>query len=153
MVERKVYVNEDGKAVIVCPHCGTSKTVSVAKFRPSRNALKVRCTCRSTFTVCLEFRTAYRKQIYLPGHYTKMPVSWGDMVVKNISLSGIGFETVTEHQLKVGDEVTVKFTLDDVSGSVVKKKVVVRVVKDKYIGCEFYERAHYDKALGFYLIS
>ena len=75
------------------------------------------------------------------------------MVVKNISLSGIGFETLTGHQLKVGDEVTVKFALDDVSHSVIKKKVIVRVVKDKYLGCEFKEPAQYDKALGFYLIT
>jgi hypothetical protein len=101
--------------------------------------------------VSLEYRGAYRKETDLRGHYTKLPVSWGEMTVKNISLTGMGFETSGEHHLKEGDEVTVKFTLDDASGSVIKKKAVVRSIQDKYIGCEFERSAEYDKTLGFYL--
>ena len=82
-----------------------------------------------------------------------MPVSWGEMEVKNVSMTGIGFETLAEHSLKEGDEVTVKFALDDSSRTEVKKRVVVRVVKDNYIGCEFADFAEFDKALGFYLTS
>ena len=150
---KKVYVNKDGNAVIVCPHCGKTRTVHVKKFRRSRDALKVKCGCQLDFTVCLEFRGAYRKQTRLPGHYTKMPESWGEMEVKNVSMTGIGFETLGEHSLEEGDEVTVKFALDDSSRTEVKKRVVVRVVKDNYIGCEFADFVEFDKALGFYLTS
>jgi len=150
---KKVYVNKDGKAILVCPDCGTSKTVDLRRFRRSRDAVKIRCTCQSYFTVCLEYRGAYRKETDLRGHYTKLPVSWGDMTVKNISLTGIGFETLGEHHLKKGDEVTVKFTLDDAGGSVLKKKAVVRSVQNRYVGCEFEGSAEYDKTLGFYLTS
>lgn len=153
MEQKKVYVGKDGNAVIVCPHCGTTKTVDVKKFRRSRDALKVKCGCGSYFTVSLEFRGAYRKQTRLAGHFTKMPVSWGEMEVKNVSMTGVGFETLAEHDLEEGDEVTVKFSLDDASRTEVKKRVVVRVVKDKYVGCEFADFVEFDKALGFYLTS
>jgi hypothetical protein len=151
--KKKVYVNRDGTATVVCPHCGTSKTVRVEKFRESRDSLKVRCTCQSEFTVGLEFRGTYRKEVELKGHYTKLPVSSGEMVVKDISLTGIGFFTVTDHKLKEGDEVTVKFLLDNPNQSQIKKKAIVRVIDGKYIGCEFSEAVQYDKDLGFYLAT
>jgi hypothetical protein len=150
---KKVYVTKDGKAILVCPHCGTSKTVDVKRFKGSKDALKIRCTCQSEFAASLEFRAAYRKNTDLKGHYTKLPVSWGDMTVKNLSLTGVGFVTSGEHQLKEGDDVTLKITLDDAGGSVIRKKAVVRVVRDEYVGCEFEGPVEYDKALGFYLTS
>jgi hypothetical protein len=151
---RKVYINEDNTALLVCPHCGTSKNVQVAKYKGRKDPLKVRCTCRSAFHVLFEFRRAYRKQTNLHGDYSKLPAckQWGKMVVKNISLTGIGFSTLTRHNLRKDDELKVKFTLDDKRRSEIEKDVVVRLVEDTYIGCEFTERVQFDKVLGFYLM-
>jgi len=44
------------------------------------------------------------------------------------------------------------FTLDDIHSSFIKKMVVVKVVRHKYVGCEFSHSNEYDKALGFYLL-
>jgi len=74
------------------------------------------------------------------------------MTVRNISLTGIGFETLSPHGLGKGDEIRVRFTLDDAKQSEIERDVIVRVVKDKYIGGEFSDPNLYDKTLGFYLM-
>ena len=74
------------------------------------------------------------------------------MLVQNVSLTGIGFATLTMHNLTKNDELEVKFTLDVMKRPEIKKRVVVKVVKDKYIGCEFEDRGQFDNELGFYLM-
>jgi len=74
------------------------------------------------------------------------------MIVKDVSMGGIGFEAVGACRVKVEDELEVTFTLDDTHASVIKKLVVVRITRDKFVGCEFVHAHEYDKALGFYLL-
>jgi hypothetical protein len=103
--------------------------------------VKIRCKCQSTFSVSFEFRRAHRKKTNLIGYYSRLPAckeSHG-MLVKNISQTGIGFVRVT-------------FTLDDAKQSKIEKNVVVRVIEDKYVGCEFTDPSIFDKTLGFYLM-
>ena len=154
MEPQKVYVNQDDTAVIVCPHCGTSKTANVTKFKDRKDPLKIRCKCQSTFSVSFEFRRAHRKETNLRGYYCRLPAckKWHDIMVKNISVTGIGFTTISSHNLTKDAEVRVKFRLDDVQQSEIQKDAIVRVVEDKYLGCEFTDPALYDKALGFYLM-
>jgi hypothetical protein len=151
---QKVYVNEDDTAALLCPNCGTSKTANVAKFKNRRDPLKLRCKCGSTFSVSFEFRRAHRKETNLRGYYCRLPAGrdWHDMTVRNISTTGIGFETLRPHGLSKGDKVTVKFTLDDAQQSEIQKDAVVTVAKDKYVGGKFSDPALFDKALGFYLM-
>jgi hypothetical protein len=151
---QKVYVNKDDMAALLCPHCGLSKTANVAKFKNRRDPLKIRCKCGSTFSVSFEFRRAHRKETNLIGRYCRLDArrDWHNMTVRNISTMGIGFETVAPHGLSRGDEIRVKFTLDDAKRSEIQKDVIVRVAKDKYVGGEFSDPALFDKALGFYLM-
>ncbi len=154
METQKVYVNQDDTAVLVCPNCGLSKNISVAKFKARRDSLKIRCKCQSTFSVSFEFRRAHRKKTNLKGYYSRLPAckeSHG-MLVKNISQTGIGFATFAPHNLMKSSEVRVTFTLDDAKQSKIEKDVVVRVIEDKYVGCEFTDPSKFDKALGFYLM-
>ena len=155
MEAEKAFLNPDNTAVLKCPHCGTARTVNVAKLDNRRGPLKVRCTCRSAFRVWFEARKSYRKETCLHGDYAKLPAEgeeWTRMVVRNISITGVGFETFAKHNLNKGDTVQVKFILDDKTQSEVKKKAIVKVVKDKFIGCEFTDHDQHDKALGFYLM-
>ncbi len=151
---RKVYVNADGSAVFTCPHCGKSKTVSVEKFKDQKGPLRVRCPCQETYSVTLEFRLQYRKPTELNGMYTVdgSAMQGGRMVVKNISMGGVGFIPKGRHRLNIGDKIEVKFTLDDGKNSVILKRAFVRVVEGDYIGCQFdLQPGTYDAALGFYL--
>ena len=151
---QKVYVNKDDTAALLCPNCGASKTANVAKFKDRRDPLKIRCKCGSTFSVSFEFRRAHRKETNLSGQYCRLSARehWNSMTVRNISSTGIGFETPRPHGLRKGEEIRVKFTLDDVKHSEIQKDVTVKVSKDKYVGGEFSDPALFDKALGFYLM-
>ena len=153
----RVYVKDDNKAVLVCPHCGFSKTVDAGRYKKSAGPLKIKCTCRSTFEVFIEFRGAHRKETDLVGHYCKLPhcEEWGEMVVNNISSTGLGFSTLGPHHIRAGDRIRVKFRLDDAKKSEIDKDIIVREVKDGYVGCSFIGPLEFDQvdsALGFYLM-
>ncbi|MBU0482420.1 MAG: PilZ domain-containing protein [Proteobacteria bacterium] len=151
---QKVYVNQEGVAVLKCPFCDAVKTTTVEKFKGSRHILKVKCTCKQNFMVELEFRKAYRKDIKLAGEYIYLanPGVRGRMLVVNISKTGIGFQTMGVGKIREGHELQIVFNLDDKHNSLIDKKVVVRLVNNNYIGCEFTETSVHDKAMGFYLM-
>ncbi len=156
---QRVYVNpDDGRAVLKCPRCGAARTQYVAKFKGTRKTFKVKCKCQHAFRISFEFRTAYRKESHLQGYFSKLPEAreWEKMVVKDLSIKGIGFSTLTRHHLNIGDEVKVRFNLDDVRGSRIEKEAVVKWVNNRDAGCEFITSVSYDEtadaALNFYLM-
>jgi hypothetical protein len=155
MEVQKVYVNPDNTAVVKCPKCETTKIVNVGKFKGARRRLKIRCTCNASLSITFEFRKAYRKKTDLQGFYAKLPPAKAPdkMQVRDLSMTGIRFVTAVAHHLRKGDEVVLKFTLDDRNRSKIEKNAVVRWVKDKEIGCRFTESVQYDKIFGFYLMS
>ena len=154
METQKVRLNPDNMGVIKCPHCGTTRTVNAAKLNNPRGLLKARCKCGAAFQVLFEVRKAYRKETRLHGKYVKHAgdEEQGKIIVRNISLSGIGFTTLTKHNLKQGDKLKLKFTLDDKRRSEIEKDGIVKVVNDKSIGCQFMDFDQRDEALGFYLM-
>ncbi|MDI6795876.1 MAG: PilZ domain-containing protein [Desulfatibacillaceae bacterium] len=150
----KAYVNPDFTALLVCPHCGMSRSTNVEKYAENKDPLRVKCRCAVIYGVNLEFRRQYRKKTNLPGRYTIMgpPNRIGPMIVVNVSMGGIGFVTKGINPLKVGDKVEVDFKLDDVNQSQVKRNAVVRVVDESFVGVQFTGQSGvYDAALGFYL--
>jgi hypothetical protein len=151
-----VHVLPDNTGVVECPHCGVVKTVKVAEKHKNRRTPPVRgrCTCGFTFQVFFEVRKTYRKETNLWGYYTNLSTGedQGRIQVIDLSIAGIGFTTAEAHGLAKGDEVKVKFRLDDKKRSVVEKDVVVNMVKDKRVGCRFKESDEYDNVLGFYFM-
>ena len=151
---QRVYVKDDNTAVVKCPKCRAVKTVNAGKLKKRGKPLVLRCSCRSLFKVFFEFRKSHRKRANLEGYYTILPVSkqWGKMRVDDISLNGIGFTTLNNNNLKKGDEIKVRFNLDDTRRSEIEKRAVVMWVNNKSAGCEFAETDEYDRLLGFYLM-
>ena len=153
---QKVFVNPDNTAVVKCPHCGIARTVNVVeRLRNRPDPWKIRCSCGSAFRVLFEIRKAHRKQTNLEGYYIKLPAGddRGKMLVKNLSLTGIGFTTLTAHRLSKGDQVELRFNLDNVQRTGINRTAVVKNSDDRYVGCEFTGSTQYDKAFGFYLLS
>ena len=149
----RVYVNRDDLAVVTCPNCATAKTVNVGKFKGRQRRIHVRCKCQKAFPVSFEFRNSCRKETYLPGYYTKLSdgKERGMVVVKNISVTGVGFDADSTHKLNQGDEVSVRFMVDDMRRNrsnrkrmEVERHAVVRWVKDGHVGCEFKAWIGYD---------
>jgi hypothetical protein len=89
--------------------------------------------------VSFESRKACREETYLDGLYCKSygDKGWGKVIVKNVSAAGIGFKTLTSHTLHRGDKVKVSFALDPQANCNIKKRGIVKVVRDRYVGCEF----------------
>ncbi len=172
----KSYVNRENKAVIKCPECGSRKTVPVGKFKGAKHVLSVKCGCQHLFEVQLDFRGKYRKDADLDAFYASKDTNLDGFYVKvgtndnnplveqktgsisvnckirNISLSGILLTPLGHHNLKVDDRLRVRFFLDDQKQSLIDKKLVVRRVHGKDVGCEFLDADMYDKTLGFYLL-
>ena len=153
---QKVFINKDNTVTLICPHCGINKTLNAAKLKGkiSNVTIKVKCACKLIFRVNIEFRKKYRKSTHLEGHYNSLPAGRerNKMIVQNISRTGIGFTTLSMHGLKKNDKISIKFTLDDRKRSEIDKEIIVRMVNNEYIGCEFADPDLFDKALGFYLM-
>jgi hypothetical protein len=151
----KAYVRENNTVTIVCPACKLPKNVSVGAFRNKSHYLKVRCPCETVFTVHLDFRQHYRKPTDLPGTFKSInpPGMGGNIQVKDISVSGIGFTFAGMQFLEQGHILSVSFTLDDKKKTKLTKEVVVQSVLGDFVGCRFVETKAYEKELGFYLKS
>ena len=74
--------------------------------------------------------------------------------VADLSLSGLALTIFGSHNLQVADELMVAFTLDDKGNTHIKRKAIIRVIGQGFVGCQFNEADSpaYDKALGFYLM-
>lgn len=157
MVEaKKIFVEDDNMARILCPGCGAAKSANVEKFRGQKKTLSVRCKkCGGNFSIFLEFRAAVRKKVHLNGYCKKVGTNkWHKIVVKDIShVSQTGIRITGPHNLKEGDEVGIKFTLDDENHSEIERDTVVRWVKNREAGLEVTNNAPYESKLGFYLLS
>lgn len=99
--EQRTFVKDGDISVIVCPTCGIAKEFDVGKYRNVMHTLKVNCRCGVSFKVLLDFRQSYRKPTNLSGTYAMIaPAAGGGlMLVKNVSLTGIGFEISGHHSI------------------------------------------------------
>lgn len=149
----KAFVRANDTVTIVCPVCRMPKNAAVGPFRNKSHDLKVRCPCGNVFMVHLDFRQHYRKQTDLAGTFRSINPSGmsGDIHVKDISLSGIGFTVSGMQFLEKGYSLYVTFTLDDKRKTNLTKEVVVQSIQGDFVGCRFVERQAYEKELGFYL--
>lgn len=168
MEPKKIYVSKDSTAVLLCPHCGETKKVSVSQFKEKKHTIKIKCVCEQVYSVNLEFRKIFRKKVRLYGSYAKLyaknpkdtfkgkrndAIEQGNIIVKDIAKNGIGILTLETHSLKTGDELKVKFALDDSIKTEIEIKVIVKWVKDNLVGCEIIDSQQDSRKLGFYLLS
>ncbi len=153
----KAFVNKVGNAVIKCPACRSVTIVPDDRMRQRQHSMKVRCRCGEVFAINLESRQSYRKKTMLPGRYRQLQKDVGrdasrQMVVLDLSMSGLGFSPIGSSSVREGEELEVEISLDDERNSVIKRQVVVQEIRRDVIGCEFLNVAEQDKVLGFYLM-
>jgi len=153
----KTYVRPDNTAVINCPHCGLQKSIPADSFRGSKSKVRIKCACKNIFAVQLEFRKRVRKRVNLRGTYTNhsQKLSSGNIIVRNVSVSGLEFTSLDIDNFNVGDELTLTFTLDDEQHTKITKEAVVNDIRSNSIGCEFQHSGEmaFDGPLGFYIMS
>jgi hypothetical protein len=152
----KTYVRPDNTAVLICPYCAQWKMISADPFRGYKHKLKVKCFCKQTFKVFLEFRKKVRKKTFLRGTYINhsQKGSRSDFVILDISVIGLAFSSLDAPTFNVGDNLSVEFTLDDEQRTDIRRDAVVRDVRQRRAGCEFeIFGGACDGPLGFYLMS
>lgn len=156
MEARKVLVKENDIAIITCPFCRKSKKLLVTQYKEKhKRDLRIKCTCDNIFSLCLEYRKHPRKSVRLLGKSVSLPNHRDpqDIIIKNISLGGIGFCPFKSHRIKKNDRLRVLFELNDACCSLIKTETTVRSAGRDYIGCEFGDMNSFKTALGFYLLA
>lgn len=168
MAPQVVFIKKDqATAAIVCPSCRNARDVSIQSFR-GKHQLKAKCPCGAIFDLKLEFRGKYRKKTNLEGFYlqalagstagrvrmdsTTLNPQSVNCRINNISAHGLGFTTIYRHNIQPGDTLRIVFTLDNSARTTKAKSLLVRNVRDKYIGCEFAESDKNDTDIKFYLL-
>ena len=152
----KTYVRPNNRAVLICPYCGQWQSILAEPFRGYKHKLKVRCFCKETFKVFLEFRKKVRKKTFLRGSYNdhSQKGSRCDIVILDISLIGLTFSSLDSPTFKIDDELGVEFSLDFGKGTDIKRDVIVKNIHQKRVGCEFeLSGGTFDDQLEYYIRS
>ncbi len=156
----KVFVTENNMAVFECPQCNIAKSVDVSRYKDIRQVvrIKVKCPCGHSYKVVLERRKHFRKDVNFSGSYTHTLPDYkadkGGMTEKDLSRSGVKIKLNVERDFKIGDILSLEFSLNDKHRSLIKKDAVIRKISNSYLGLEFNSvdsSDPSDKALGFYL--
>ena len=148
----KVYVDYTNQVKITCPKCGLEKNINVFKFKDTHKGLKAKCKCGEVFRFTLDFRKYFRKNVRLSGEYfVQEKDEKGEILIEDISMTGINFATLKPHNFSRYDKVELKFTLDNPMKTRVQKLVKIIWTIDRTVGALFNDSKSIEKNLGFYL--
>jgi len=153
---RRVYLDKERKGCAICEKCGRVQRIQVADTAREQT-IKITCRCRHSFSVRVDQRQHYRKDVSLPGIFQRVypeTSEKGRVVIQDISQTGVGFLTYAKQKVDMNDVLKLRFTLDDPHSSTIDVRGTVKIVKDHYVGVEL-ERPneHIQKILGFYLMQ
>jgi uncharacterized Fe-S cluster-containing radical SAM superfamily enzyme len=150
----KIYVGHTNKVTIICPKCGLEKNKIVFKFKDTHKRLKAKCKCGEVFRFTLDFRKYYRKNVQLTGKYfVKGKDETEEILIEDISKTGIKFATLKPHNFFRGDLVELKITLDTPMKMEVRTRVKILWIIDRTVGAQFVDPKLLEKDLGLYLIK
>ena len=149
---KKVYADETNIATIICPKCGLERKMDVTDFKDTHKRLKAKCRCGEVFRFTLEYRRHYRKKVRLQGEYSVQGKDeQGEILIEDISVSGIRFACLKPHYISRNDTVELKFTLDNPRRTQIQGLVTIIWIIDRNVGAEFVDPKSLEKDLGFYL--
>ena len=148
----KIYVGYSNQVKIICPKCGLETKTNVFKFKDTHKKLKAKCKCGEVFRFTLDFRKYYRKNVRLTGEYFVQREK-GEILIEDISKTGINFATLKPHNFSKGDLVELKFNLDTPIRMEVRTRVKILWTIDRTVGAQFHDPQLLEKDLGFYLIK
>ena len=149
---KKFYADHTNQATIICPECGLERTMDVTKFKETHKKLKARCRCGEVFRFTLEYRRHYRKKVRLAGEYfVQGKDEKGEVIIEDISASGIRFASLRPHFISRNDIVELRFALDNPMRTQIQELVKIIWIIDRNIGAEFMNPKSLEKSLGFYL--
>jgi diguanylate cyclase (GGDEF)-like protein/putative nucleotidyltransferase with HDIG domain len=97
---------------------------------------------------------SFGKSVSLSGNFVRLKTGEsGHIRVEQISLEAIGCRISRSHHIQINDFLDIRFFLDDIKKSLIKRRGVVREIKGNYIKADFYNPPPFAKNLGFYMLS
>jgi hypothetical protein len=149
---KKIYVDDTNQATIACPKCGLEKNIDVTNFKDTHKRLKAKCRCGEVFRFTLEYRKHYRKKVRLSGEYfVQGKNEKGEIIIEDISASGIRFSSLKPHYISRNDTVELRFTLDTPMRTQIQELVKIMWIIDLNVGAKFIDPKSIEKDLEFYL--
>ncbi len=134
----KFYVDENNRARINCHKCGINNNLDVTKFKDTHKRLKAKCRCGEVFRLTLDFRRHYRKNVRVAGEYfVQEKDEKGEILIENISMTGINFATLKPHNFSKDDTVKLIFTLDNPMRTRVQEPVKIIRITDLNVGAQY----------------
>jgi hypothetical protein len=150
----RMYAGATNHVTVICPKCGLKKNINVFKYKDTHKRLKAKCKCGEIFRLSLEFRRFYRKIVRLTGEYfAQERDEKGEVLIKDISMTGINFEVSKPHNIAKHDAVEVKFTLDNPDKTELDTLVKIMWAKDLNVGGHFIDQVRYKQDLVLYLTT
>ena len=147
-----IYTDDTNRVSIICPKCGHEQNIDTAKFKDAQKKLQGKCRCGEPYQFTIEFRKRPRKDVRLAGEYIIPGIEEkGEIIIRELSMSGIRFECLNPHHISKDDTVKVKFKLDDPNRSEIQKPVKIVRVEDRIIGAYYIEKKLYQTNLALYL--
>ncbi|MBW2179493.1 MAG: PilZ domain-containing protein [Deltaproteobacteria bacterium] len=159
--KQSVFERGDGLVLLTCPQCGIQEAVSVGQFDTMGNAIRATCPCKKQFTAVLEKQRLYRKSVHLEGYFSlgehfeptaASSSTWGPMVVKDLSKTGLRFLSDKTKFIHPGELLMVRFNLDNANQALIQKPARVISITGHEVGCQFEGADSYDITLGFYFM-
>lgn len=96
----------------------------------------------------------FGKSVSLSGNFVLLKTGEsGHIRVEQLSLEAIGCKISRSHHIQINDFLDIRFFLDDIKKSLIKRRGVVREIKGNYIKADFYNPPPFAKNLGFYMLS
>lgn len=152
----EVFVHNKMVVSFACPQCKLEKEVAVERIKDVYH-WNINATCRRCahkFKVSFNFRKYYRKETYIHGllydSFESIDPS-GDVIVTDISLTGVGFEC-NRCDFSVGSVFVLRFILDDGERSKMEKKISIESIRGSKVGALFLGENSFDKVLGKYIL-
>ena len=147
-----IYADETNQVSIICPKCQLEQNIDTTKFKHTPKKLEGKCQCGEPYEYTVEFRNRYRKDVNIPGNYSILGRGEKeDLIIRELSLTGLQFETLKPHYISEDDALEVTFKLDNHWRSEIRKLVKVIWIKDIIIGVHFMETNSYENELRSYL--
>lgn len=149
----KVLVDRNNQGQITCPKCNKMKTINASRNLLTKKAIKVKCTCGHAFSVALDYRSFFRKNVKLSGtlHRISSDEILSNITITSLSVSGIGFETTSLSDIYINSSFEVEFKLDDHSHTVIRERICIKRISGLTVGAEFAEHDRYNFDLDFYI--
>ena len=136
-------LTQDNQTLIECPRCGFQKVINVAKFFKRSNAGKFvsKCKCGYTSNVVMERRKFERHFLDATGSVLheriKGKPECSGITVKDLSRSGVKFDTEKNEVLETDENIVITFEFSDNRKTFFIKEATVRSVKGKTVRAEF----------------